>query len=320
MPLGYGHQTYLGWAQESVYGTPVDPPTAFIEIETESLKGDRKKIVRPLLGHVSQRRTVNSKMSVAGTFKTDMLWEGLEQLLKHALGNVFTTGPVSTIYTHTYGLTAGLPTGLTLTVYRDSDAIGVGSAFQYSGCKINKLTLTQEMEMPLVLEVDILGRDRAMAARTAPTFPTYDAVDYAQMTAAVINPAGTNYDLPIKSLKITIDNALYDDQFRLTGAGKRAGIGRGAQRKVTIEGEVEFESLTAFNYYLTLGTADLLFTWINGSKELHITAPNVTFDGEDPGSDDPGPYYMTIANQALAYVADNDELVLVLKNATAAVG
>ena len=320
MSLGFGHAAYLGWAQESTYGTAVDPPTKFIEIETESLKAERKKIVRPLLGHVSQRRTVNSKMSVGGGFKTDMLWEGLEQILKHALGSVATTGPVGSIYTHTYSLAAALPTGLTLNVNRDAANIGGSSAFQYSGCKIAKLTIGQEMELPMSLECEVLGRTRVNVARTAATFPTHDAVDYAQMTVAAINPASANYAIPVKSLKIVIDNALHEDQYRLTGAGLRAGIGRGGQRKITVEAEAEFESLTAFTYFLNLTNSDLQFKWVNSLKEFIITMPNVTFDGEDPGSDDPGPYYMTITNTALANAADNDELSLVLKNTVSSVG
>ena len=317
MSLAFGHQAFLGWAQESTYGTAVHPPTKFIEIESESLKAERKYNVRPLLGHVSQRRTVKSKMNVGGSFKSDLVWEGMEQILKHALGSVITTG--TNPYTHTYSLAAALPAGLSFYVNRDAGAIGGSSAFQYSGCKIGKLTLAQEMEMPLTIEAEVLGRDRQNVALVAATFPTYDCPDYAQMTVKAINPASANFDLPIKSLTISIDNALHDDQFRL-GEYRRAGAGRGAQRKVSIEAECEFESLTAFAYFRDLVTSDLQFKWVSGTKSLTITLPKVTFDGEDPAAGDAGPFYLKLSNTALANAADHDELSLVLINATSSVG
>lgn len=319
MSLGLGQNAYLGWAQESTYGTAVNPPTKFLEIESENLKADRKYNVRPLLGHVSQRRTVKSKMNVAGGFKTDFVWEGAEQIFKHALGGVNTTGPVGGIYTHTFTPAAALPTGLTVMVNRDAGNIGGSSAFQYSGCKIGKLSLVQEMEMPLRLEVEMTGRDRQNVAVTAATFPTYDCPDYAQMTVKAINPGGTNFDLPIRALTIAIDNALFEDQYRL-GSALRAGLPRGGQRKISIEADCEFESLTAFNFFLNLNTSDLQFKWVSGTKELTITLPKVTFDGEDPASDDAGPYYLKLTNTALANAADNDEISIVLKNTVSSVG
>ena len=319
MSLAFGHQAYLGWAQEVAYGTQVHPPTKFIEIETESLKAERRYNVRPLLGHVSQRRTVKSKMNVSGSFKADFVWEGMEQLLKHALGSVVTSGVGP--YTHTYALAAALPEGLSFYVNRDAGAIGGSSAFQYSGCKISKLTLTQEMEMPLILEAEILGRDRANVALVAATFPTYDCPDYAQMTIKAVNPASENIDCDIKSWTLVIDNAPHDDQFRL-GDYRRAGIGRGSQRKVTLEAELEFsdEQFAIYQKFRDLTTSDFQFKWVSSTKSLTITIPKVTFDGEDPASGDAGPYYLKLSCTALANAADHDELSVVLVNGTSSVG
>lgn len=319
MSLGKGSQAFIGWAQEVTYGTPVHPPTKFIEFETESFKGERRYNVRGLLGHTSQRRTVKGKMNVSGGFKTDFVWEGMEQLLKHGLGSVVTTGPAGGLYTHTFSPAASLPAGLSMYVNRDGNAIGGSSAFQYSGCKIAKLTLSQEMEMPLTIEAEVIGRDRQNVAVVAQTYPTYDCPQYFDMTVKAINPASANFDLPIKSLTIVIDNGLYEDQFRL-GEYRRAGLDRGSQRKVTLEAECEFESLTAYAYFRDLVTSDLQFKWVSGSKVLTITFPKVTFDGEDPNTGDAGPYYMKLSCTALANAADGDELGLVLVNTTSSVG
>lgn len=318
MSLAHGYNAWVGYAEESTYGTPVTA-TKFLEIESEGIKSEQKPNVVPLLGHVSQRRTVTGKKSVSGSFRAPVLWEGVEKLFKHAFGSVNTTGPASGLYTHTFSLAADLPTGLTIEVNRDDAAISGNGSFQYAGCKINKLTLDQQHEQPLMMEVDILGKDLAMIAATAKTFPTYDAVDYAQVTVAQIDPGGgAEFTLPLKSLKITIDNALHDDQYRL-GSATRAGLTRGSQRKVMLEAEIEFESLTAYTYYRTLATDNLRFKWVNGTKSLQFDAPLCIFEGEEPQSGDAGPYYLTVSCTALANSADNDELTMVLINTVSSV-
>ncbi len=316
MSLAHGYGNWLSWAEEVTFGTPVTA-TKKIEIKSEAIKCAQRKNVVPLLGHVSQRRTVNSKKSVAGPFSAPFQWEGMEQWLKHAFGSVVTTG--TNPYTHTFSLAADLPVGLTVELPRDDAAISGSAAWQYAGCKISKLTFNQEMEQPLMLEVELLGRSRVHVATTSLSFPTYDAADYAQVTVASIDPGGgSEFALPLRSLKITIDNALHDDQYRL-GSALRAGITRGAQRKVNVEAEIEFESLTAFNFYRDLTNDNLRFKWVNSAKSLQLDLPNCTFDGEDPSSDDAGPYYLSITNTGLASSADNDELVAVLINTVSSV-
>lgn len=319
MSLAHGYDAWIGWAEESAFKTPVTA-AKFIEIESESLKFEQKPNVVPLLGHVSQRRTVTSKASSAGSFRAPVLWEGVEQLLKHAMGGVSTTGPSGGYYTHTFALAAELPTGLTIECNRNDAAISGNASFQYAGCKIGKFTLTQEMEQPLMMDVEILGSGLlTLIAATSKTFPTYDAIDYAQVTVAAIDPGGgSEFNLPLKSLKITIDNALHDDQYRL-GSAVRAGITRGGQRKISIESEIEFESLSAYNFYKGLLTDNLRFKWVSGSRSLQIDFPKCTFEGEDPSSEDAGPYYLTITNTALANAADNDEMALVLINTVSSV-
>jgi Phage tail tube protein len=319
MSQAFGFNHSVGWAKETTYGTPVTPPVKWIEVESESIKADRKRIVKPLLGHVSQIRTVKDKMSVGGSFKAPLLWEGMEQLLEAAIGVPLTTGPSGSIYTHTYDPQSVLPVGLTLQINRDSGNIGGSTAFEYSGCQVDKLTLTQEMGGTLDAEFEIVGRTRANVALTAAVFPTYDAIDYAQMTLATINPASANFELPVRKFKMVIDNGLFKDKYRLTGAGFRAGFGRGAQRKVSIEAEMEFESVTAFAYYRDLVATDLRFKWVNGTKVLTITTGTGYFQGEDPSPGDSGPIYMTMVYDALANGSDNTEMQLILENETSSV-
>lgn len=318
MALGHGWNSWIGVAEEVTFGTPVTA-TGFVEVENESIRREVRPNVVPLLGHVSQRRTVPSKVNVSGSFRFPLLWDGITgTLLKHAMGSVNTTGPSGGLYTHTLSLAASLPTGLTLEAARDDAAVTGNASYQYAGCKISKLTLTQEMEQPLMVDVEILGKTRALIAATSKTFPTYDAAYYGQMTVASIDPGGGSaYSIPLKSFKLMIDNNLFDDGYRL-GSAERAFISRAGQRKITLELEAEYENRTFIDLFTGTSLDNLRFTWVNSTKSLQIDLPSVTFDGDEPTSEDQGPIYLSVKNTALANSADSDEMTAVLINATSA--
>src|SRR5262245_57998791 len=125
MPTGFGTNAWLGWGQESTYGTGV-VPAKWIEIMEESIEGKQSYISKPTLRSASLTQRVKSKKSVEGSFKFNFGFEGAEQLLKHALGSVGTVGAGP--YVHTFSLANVLPTGLTFEVNRDQAAIGGSSA------------------------------------------------------------------------------------------------------------------------------------------------------------------------------------------------
>ena len=76
---------------------------------------------------------------------------------------------------------------------------------------------------------------------------------------------------------------------------------------------------TAYNLFKAMSTDNIRFKWVSGVRSLQIDCPKCTFEGEDPSSEDSGPYYLTITNTALANAADNDELTMVLINTVVSV-
>lgn len=280
---------------------------------------DRKIIHKPLLGHVSRRRTLRGKHAPSLSVKMPFNCEGLEQLLEAALGSVSTGSPSGGIYPHTYSLAAALPVGFTSYVDVDDAAITGDYVQQIIGCQIDKLTLTQEIDQTLDVELEITGREFADVARTSPTLPTYDAFDYSMMTVAAISPAGANVDLPLRKFKLEVNNNLFKEKYRLTGAGKRAGFGRAQQRSIAIEFEIEYESNDVLDYFKDGSSFDLEFRWVNVSKSLKITTQAGYFQGNRPSAQDAGPVYMTMTYDPVAYSADNDELSVILSNTTSSV-
>lgn len=319
MSQAYGYNSFFGWAEQVAYATPVTPPAKWVECESIAVSDERKLTHKPLLGHLSRRRVIRSKHGAGVTLKFPMQWAGVEQLLKHALGGVVTTG-AGPIYTHTYALSADLPIGLTGYVDIDDGAISGDHVQQIVGAQIDKMTLTQEMDGTLDCELEMVGREWLEVARTAPTLPAYAHIDYQMMTFATINPSSANLETAIRKWKLEVNNNLYKDKFRLTGVGKRAGFGRAGPRSIMFEAEVEYESDDVLSYYKNATSTDLSFKWLSniaaGSRELVITTPAGYFQGSRPGASDGGPVYLTMGFDSLASAADNDELAVVFKTIT----
>lgn len=326
----YGYNTWLGWGEESTYGTAV-AAAKYAEIEKESVKDEGSKYeFKPLLRYRSQARKILGKANPAGAITLPVLWTGLEQLFKHGFGSAGTTGPASSLYTHTFSLAAQPPTGLTVFLNRDSEGLTGNTAFRINGSRINKLTLRQNVGEWLMMDVDLIGRQREQAAKPTPTFPTFDPVDWAMVATKAINPAGTNMDVPMRSFELTIENGLHQDGYRL-GSRYRALLGAGdGQRKVTWKIEAEFNDNALYAYYLnnTDSGLDLKMVWRKDpsnatpsttNPELTVTLPKCVFDGEDPSIENPGPKYLQITGTAYLSASDNDEVNAVLKNATSSV-
>ena len=117
MPSAFGINTVLGFAEEVTYGTGVSPTKFVDQVLEESFMLDRPFTSKPNLRSVSQMVRVQGKTTAKGGFKAQMGFNGLERIMKHALGSNVTTGAGP--YTHTASLSDALPVGLTFYVSRD---------------------------------------------------------------------------------------------------------------------------------------------------------------------------------------------------------
>lgn len=319
MSQGFGHNAWIGWGQESTFGTRV-APGKFLEILKENFKREATYLSKPALRSPSMKNRVRSKLSVSGGFTFQFPWDGAEQLLKHALGSVVTTGVGP--YTHTFSLESTIPTGLTFHVNRDAAAVGAGSAFEYEGCQIQKITFRQEVENFLECDIEVLGEDSRNLAVATPTFPTFDGVDWEDLSSFALDADGSGSGpllLQVRNLEVSIENSLADERYRL-GIRTRIGLGRQAQRKISGTMEVEFDSLDAYAYYLNLTQNDIQIGWVSGTKQLLFNMPAAVLNAGDPVVEGPGEILVPLAFEAWSDAADNDELEVVLINDTSSVG
>lgn len=315
MAQGFGYNSWLGVALESTYGTPV-ASAKYLELLDESIKLENPMNPRPSLRQLAAFNVVPGKKSVAGSLKFQLGLTGHEYIMDAAFGAaavVTGSGP----YVHTWGTyPTALPVGLTLQVNRDAGQIGGNSSYQYSGCQVQKLTLTQEPEEYLVAEVDVVGKDEALIAVTSPTFGTFFPFHWASPGTGFscsINSVAT----PIKRWELTVENPLADDRFNL-GTRTRVGMGRSGPRKVSGSIELEYNALTQYNLFAAQTQFPIALDYnISASMRLQITLPAVYLKGNTPNVSEAGPIPLKLDFEAFSDNGTNSEITVALTNSTA---
>lgn len=307
MATGLGLSSWLGFADESVFGTYV-PATKFLRCQKIGLKGDHTQKTKELLGQNSIVTSFKSIKKVSGPIDAPVPITGIEKILRHAFGTLADAG--ANPYTHTYTLALALPVGLSFHVNRDAASVGVGSAFKYFGNQISKLTLKQEIDDLLMATIDINGQDWGNLNVETPTFTAEAYFDYSNMTITV-NAASQI----VRGFEFTLDNNLATDRYQL-GTRIVRGLGRNGPRHLSGKITKEFESLTEYQLFANLTAVAIVVTWTQAPHSLVLTLPKCYFRGEDPDLDAMGPIMTTMEFDCHQNAAANDEATLVLTNAT----
>lgn len=201
-----GRGLAIGIAEESIWGTPVARTHWFRGI-SESLKRTVTKRPRPVLSEATGSRNRRTRYveqdNAGGSFEILMGYEGVGLLLKHILhGTPATTGPVGSIYEHTYGLGINPPAGgLTIEVIR-----GNGTAEVFEGCRITKATFKLEAGGLMRVSCDVISETSGgrVAAGTATYTP--NEMDIVHHEGGTVSWNSQNYTP--KSLEFSIDNKI----------------------------------------------------------------------------------------------------------------
>ena len=311
--------SFIGVGKESTYGTPV-AASSFLELLDggDSMKLKAGRIAKPTLRCASSLRSVKAKKSVDGSIKFPMTFAGPEMFLKYGLGTASTSALTGSNKSHSITLLNALPTtGLTVRMNRGE--VGLLGEFIYQGCKINKLGFSLQPEGYLECTVDLIGQDETIDTASTPTYTASPYITWDLLTVKTI--AGT--DVPIQSFELNIENNLDADTYKL-GSLLRQNPGRGGSRKISGSVEMEFQSLTHYNYFINQTQNAIVLTFdggiISGSDHwlLTFSLPKVNWMGETPTADKVGPFKQKLNFETEA-ASENDDLVITLQNQTASI-
>lgn len=176
---GLGMRGFLGFGEESTYGTAVSR-TNWLEINSETLVKESHLLESAA---IIRRGIVNTKVGagpirVAGEIAFDVAYDGWMKLAKHAFGTVSSTQPdvtnAPTAYNHKFTVSDSLPTGLTIEVFRDSQEFVTepNKSFLYAGCKVNSFSFSCSADEIAKASVGIIGQDESRVAKSTDSYST----------------------------------------------------------------------------------------------------------------------------------------------------
>ncbi len=314
MAQAFGYDTDFGYAEEPSFGT-VTAPTNFNEINSESLQLTQSAIAKSTLNSAGENSYVLSKRAVGGSVEACVPFQGMELLFKNVTGGT----PISTqvgatlVYNHVFVLGDDLDTYLSLYVGRDADAIG--TAYNYSGCQISALTLTQDVESQLIANWEFIGKDESKVAASAPTFPAANAADWTQVSTATFN--GGTVDAMVTEFKI--ENPLAEDRYKL-GDRTRKGVGRSDTRKITGKVTLEFDDVAEYDLFRDSTETAIIMEWVGAVADageeykFKITVPRAVFNGTTPNASEAGPLQMDMTFNGFTGTGAEDAITFEINN------
>lgn len=281
------HNSYLGVAEESTYGTGV-ASTRFLEMVSEGLAGQYERIDSAAF-RAGQRvlhadRFEPNPKGASGDLQLEVLDGTFGLLFKHCLGSATSGAPTGGKTTHTF--TQGDLRGKSLTVQVGRvDNTGALFPFTYEGCKVTDWELTNAVDgiLKLALNLDAVSEHIGTGAGAyAVSTPAYD--DNAQLLTFVggsVQVGGVGF--AVSDVSIKGENGLKTDRYFLRGStAKREPLEEGL-RKYSFDLKGEFEGLSHLNRVASViasgAVATLTATWTSPQGgSLVVSAPVARFD------------------------------------------
>lgn len=325
--------SYIGFVDESVYGTPV-AVTRFYEFIKESISGDYQRIesqgIRAGARLLREDRWVPNPKGAAGSAELEVLDQSFGLMLKHILGAVATAGPTLAVYTHTF--TVGTLRGKSFTTQvARVDVGGTQDIFTYGGGKVKSWELSNSGDQLLMLKLDLdyqaetIGAGAGPLAAQSPTWPSYaypTGTAGARLLSFVggeAKIAGTQFS--VTDISIKGDQGLKDDRYYARNSALKKEPLEEKMRNYTFEIKGDFEDVTQINRVasatLAGASAALQFNWVGpqttvggGQPKLTIDIPVARFDSSTINVENNKLVVQDIKGQILTPVAGTSPITI----------
>lgn len=257
-----------GLKMESTYGTPV-VVDRFMEFTSESLKPEYPRLMsssrRPGQAYTRSDRTARPGFTtVGGSIKHVVLSKQWGLVPKLAFGTVATSGPAeTTVYTHTYSVTAGNLTGVSATMQLGKAFTdGTVQPLTYAGVKSSGLTLATGIGDLLMCDLNVVhaSAEATATALASATYPSGAEV-FSYVGGALTVDAGA---VPVSAASFTIENN-YAKRPKLGNAPGLEPLETSPGRRVSCSFAAEFTSMSLLNKVRATtaagGQAAIVLSW-----------------------------------------------------------
>jgi hypothetical protein len=263
-----GNGGFIGFADESTYGTRV-APTRFVPLISESVKKavarlESKAIIPNQMMLTSEQRTTG-EVVVSGPANFELAQAGLEVLFKHLLGKVTKTGTGP--YTRLYEIDNLEGQSFSTHIARP-DVGGTVRPHDFVGCKIAKAEIAATVGEIASLSLDLLGKEEEINHSVAtPTYLTDAGRGFTFVNGAITIDGDA---AKIKSAKWSFDNAQVGGRTFLGQPTTSEPI-TAEYRDYGIVLDAEFESVAHYQAYLDADIVEIVGTFTSGANTLTIT-------------------------------------------------
>jgi len=320
---GLGMNSWIGFAPESSYGTPVSP-TNYLEIESETLM---KEVQRIEAMSILRRGTVDNKIisgavQVGGDISFPVQFDGWLPLAYQAFGSLTDSQPdvtnASSAWKHTFKIADVLPAALTFEVFRDTTQFTTepNKSFVYSGCKISKMEFACNLNEVLKCSVGVMGKQEARSSRSV-TNPSFSSSPYAVFTEGIVSYNGN--DVEASNINLSLENNL-TYRYKLGSALTREPV---PDSKIMATGsfEMEFQSWDQYDDFVNTTERALTVTFTGPNiaagvnYEIKFTCSQIFIEKVKCSLDKPGRIMMTIDFRAFRNTTQTqNEIVLEVTN------
>jgi hypothetical protein len=264
----HGHDSYIQIGKETTYGTKPATVNEWVGIVQSFSPEEGNNLARQF--GLGSRNFIQSKIgskTFGGSF--EFLVQNFK-MLEYALGSVtYGTTPTGEIYTHTISESNDLPS---FTV--QAGVIGTPNFVRdFTGCKVNTLTLTAEKEEALTCEVEFIAQSSVDSSSGTP--PVADTSSYFSFYEGSVTINGVQQDI-VEEFELEISNGL-EGLFAL-GSMEIVRLQEG-QREYTLSIGQIFESNAQYLLWKNGTEFDAVLSFVApDGRELHITCHNCKYD------------------------------------------
>lgn len=302
-----GNLSYIAVGREITYGTYVTA-TAGINFLSASMKAVKET---KILEEIQTSRTNSNSIQLGKTVEGDieMYYSPRNLGVNYLLQNAFGGGPVTTAtatgetvgglaFQHQIDIANFLTTYSSLTMNIRKGQATTGKIFEYSGIRVNELTLKADIDEPLLMSVSLIAKDVTLSANdvsskldtiTSLQVPLSFVSGRFSVETTVAGLTSTSY-WQVQSFEFKISNNLNSDSAsRRIGSDVLSVLPAGLAQ-FALSAQIRFDTTTAFDAMMagTRLAAEFYFegATMTGSavkESIKVTMPYVMVsDAGDP--------------------------------------
>ncbi|MDD5459831.1 MAG: phage tail tube protein [Phycisphaerae bacterium] len=248
-----GYKSWLGVGLETSYGTKLTA-TAFLEFISESLAVNKESTkLETINTSRNPIKRFQGNESVEGTIETYLNPASVAQmhLLNNCLaGTVTSSGDANTGYSHIVYQGDREDSFSSLTLQK---RVGNGSTFDFTGCRVNSVSIKGEVGNPISFSAEIIGQHGTISSDTVTvSFPnvipmlwrgvTFKTGVWDSMTSVLASGA-TEY---IRGFELTINNNLIADETARSMGTATVDFIKHGMAEITFKITQRYDTTTAF--------------------------------------------------------------------------